>query len=194
MAGKYKSAYYLGPEKTEHRLVWTNAFGKIPEGHDIHHKDGNKSNNDIENLECLPRSEHIRLHRTGTRISAENAEKLHNGSKERWKKYRGDIPNGHKKCSMCKRVLLIQSFYSNPSQHNGLAVYCKECQSLYMKEKRKKNIETLYVGERRCGKCGQVFDISFFPRNRAQYGGYGHYCKKCQSECNKKSLLRKRVI
>lgn len=43
-----------------HRWVWINHFGAIAEGMDIHHKDGNKSNNDIENLEMLSRSDHLK--------------------------------------------------------------------------------------------------------------------------------------
>ena len=30
----------------------------------VHHKDGNKLNNSIDNLELLTRAEHINLHRT----------------------------------------------------------------------------------------------------------------------------------
>lgn len=45
-----------------HRYVWEKEKGKIPAGWDIHHKDENKSNNHISNLECLPKSEHTRLY------------------------------------------------------------------------------------------------------------------------------------
>ena len=46
----------------EHRLVWKNHFGEIPKGFQIHHKDGNKLNNSIENLELVPFKEHQRIH------------------------------------------------------------------------------------------------------------------------------------
>lgn len=45
-----------------HRYVWEFYNGKIPRGYEIHHKDFNKANNDISNLECLPKHEHKRLH------------------------------------------------------------------------------------------------------------------------------------
>lgn len=45
-----------------HRWVWINYYGKIPNNMDIHHKDGNKDNNEIENLELLTRSEHQKKH------------------------------------------------------------------------------------------------------------------------------------
>jgi hypothetical protein len=44
------------------RWVWINHFGTIPEGMDIHHRDGDKENNDISNLEMLSRSEHLKRH------------------------------------------------------------------------------------------------------------------------------------
>lgn len=52
-----------------HRNVWRAAFGDIPRGCHIHHKDGNVLNNALSNLECLPADEHLSLtwheHRSG---------------------------------------------------------------------------------------------------------------------------------
>ena len=45
-----------------HRFVWTYINGPIPEGYVIHHKDGNKLNNDISNLELLLKEVHDREH------------------------------------------------------------------------------------------------------------------------------------
>jgi predicted DNA-binding protein YlxM (UPF0122 family) len=43
-----------------HRYVWELERGKINGGWDIHHINGNKADNKIENLECLPKDEHTR--------------------------------------------------------------------------------------------------------------------------------------
>jgi predicted DNA-binding protein YlxM (UPF0122 family) len=43
-----------------HRYVWQKEIGEIPDNHDIHHLNENKSDNRIENLECLLKSEHTR--------------------------------------------------------------------------------------------------------------------------------------
>lgn len=43
-----------------HRYIWRFYNGKIPKGYDIHHKDFDKANNDIENLECILKSEHTK--------------------------------------------------------------------------------------------------------------------------------------
>jgi len=45
-----------------HRLVYTKAFGPIPDDHVVHHKNGDKQDNRLENLELLPLGEHSRLH------------------------------------------------------------------------------------------------------------------------------------
>lgn len=45
-----------------HRYVWEYYNCPIPKGYHIHHKDGNKANNDISNLELLKGTEHWKLH------------------------------------------------------------------------------------------------------------------------------------
>ena len=45
----------------EHILVWVNANGAIPTGSVIHHKNGEKDDNRLENLEMMTASEHNRL-------------------------------------------------------------------------------------------------------------------------------------
>lgn len=52
-----------------HRLVWEENFGEIPPNFHIHHKDGNKLNCDISNLELISKSEHHRMHRKGVSVN-----------------------------------------------------------------------------------------------------------------------------
>lgn len=62
---KLKSGYYRCNKIIYHRYIWEKENGKIPEGYDIHHKDyklNGKSNNSIANLQCLSKSDHIKLH------------------------------------------------------------------------------------------------------------------------------------
>lgn len=51
-----------------HRDVWRAAFGPIPEGCHVHHRDSNPKNNALDNLECLPAAEHYAKPKNG-RIS-----------------------------------------------------------------------------------------------------------------------------
>ena len=43
-------------------FLWTYFNGEIPEGCDVHHIDRNQDNNDISNLQLLPKTEHNKLH------------------------------------------------------------------------------------------------------------------------------------
>lgn len=45
-----------------HRLVWEGVHGVLEEEQIIHHKDQNKLNNNINNLECLTNEQHSQLH------------------------------------------------------------------------------------------------------------------------------------
>ena len=53
-----KNGYVL-----KHRVVVENYLGRVLEDWEVvHHKDGNKLNNDISNLEVLSKQEHARIH------------------------------------------------------------------------------------------------------------------------------------
>lgn len=46
----------------EHRLVWEEAHGPIPDGYQIHHKNHIRTDNRLCNLECVDTVTHKRLH------------------------------------------------------------------------------------------------------------------------------------
>jgi hypothetical protein len=51
----------------EHRKVWQEFNGQIPDGVIVHHKNENKLDNRIENLQLITKSEHNTLHHSGKR-------------------------------------------------------------------------------------------------------------------------------
>ena len=63
-----KTGYYLSTRKIGtsrirlHRYMWMKYHGDIPKGFEVHHKDGNKDNNEIDNLELLTKSDHLAWH------------------------------------------------------------------------------------------------------------------------------------
>lgn len=59
-----KTGYYLNSatRKRLHRYVWEYHNGEIPPGYTIHHKDHDKSNNEIDNLCILKSRKHASIH------------------------------------------------------------------------------------------------------------------------------------
>lgn len=75
-----KTGYYLSTKKIGarrkrlHVHVWEKFNGPVPAGYHVHHKDGDKSNNTIENMELLTSSEHAKHH--GENLTEEQKIKL----------------------------------------------------------------------------------------------------------------------
>lgn len=57
-----KSYWQTSRHKRLHVYVWEKHNGKVPDGYHVHHIDGDKTNNDISNLQLLSQSEHMRYH------------------------------------------------------------------------------------------------------------------------------------
>ena len=58
-----------------HRVIWESVHGPIPEGLTINHLNGNKTDNQIANLEAVTQSENnIHALRTGLRVARKGAE------------------------------------------------------------------------------------------------------------------------
>ena len=68
----YPTIWLNGKNVLLHRYVWEQNIGKIPEGYQIHHKDKNRLNYDINNLELIPTSEHHRRHAIENKLGVSN--------------------------------------------------------------------------------------------------------------------------
>ena len=60
------SIYHNGRRQLIHDINAEYAYGKKPEGHVVHHKDGDVTNNKFENLQYIAADEHRRLHMKDT--------------------------------------------------------------------------------------------------------------------------------
>lgn len=94
-----------GREYKVHILIWQSVNGVKPKGYEIHHKDKNKANYSISNLELLTPSEHRRIHAGWVRT--------------------GGIFT-HKPCNGCKQILPLNDFYFANTRKIETAL-CKVC-------------------------------------------------------------------
>lgn len=62
MNGLYPAIFLNGKNQHVHRLEWIKHHGAIPNDCIIHHKDEDKTNWNIDNLEMISRSNHIMKH------------------------------------------------------------------------------------------------------------------------------------
>lgn len=177
----HKSGYWIStscPKIRAHRWVWECVHGKIPKGLQIHHKDHNKSNNTIENLQIVYPKEHSQLHKTEERSLASklHADKIRpltkkwHSSKEGilWHKFHaqknkfGQPVEYQSFCECCKKEYtarkLGQRFCSNKckAQHrrdfklDHVEKKCVACNSIY--------IDNKYARKKTCSfKCTKIY-------------------------------------
>ncbi len=56
---------YKNKNTLEHRYVWEKEYGPIPKGFDIHHINGIRTDNRLENLEIVSHAMHTSRHKIG---------------------------------------------------------------------------------------------------------------------------------
>lgn len=164
--------YFQHQGKRLHRIVWEYNNGAIPEGYDVHHKDKDRTNNQIWNLEMLPESEHCRLH--GTDPDRLESQQKHiedirplaaawHGSEEgrAWHSEHGkqcweNAPEFEYVCTQCGKTFTSKVHYS-PNRNK----FCSNnCRSEF---RRDSGVDD---EERVCIECGRVFVINRYAKAR----------------------------
>lgn len=166
-----KTNYYLSSSnignkrKRLHVYVWEYYNGNIPIGYHVHHKDENKFNNEISNLEILTGSQHSKLH--GSELTEEKKiimrknliENAIPKSKE-WHKteagrifhkkhYENVLKNRKKEKLICSHCGNNFEAFTNPTRNNN---FCSNaCKSAYRRNSGLDNIEC------ECVICKSIF-------------------------------------
>lgn len=178
-----KTGYWLStsygkdkPRVRAHQWVWICTHGKIPPGYHIHHRNNDKSDNRIENLELIYKSTHLSYHLNDP-IRKEQSRKIcdkirplskkwHASEQGRaWHKAHGILTWINRKpekriCKICVKEYETKTFHQE---------FCSnKCKSKWRRDSGLDNIE------RQCSKCLCKFMINKYTKT-----------KKCR-ECNKR--------
>lgn len=116
-----------------HRYIWMKHYGDIPEGYQIHHKDGDALNNSIDNLEILPGSEHTSLHMNN--LSPERKKFLSANVKEK------ALPEAIKWHKSEEGRDWHKEHYENTKDklHEKVKTNCSQCQKEFLSIRRETN-------------------------------------------------------
>ncbi len=117
---KYKSRKVNGKNVGEHRLVMEKHIGrKLTKKEVVHHIDGDKSKNELDNLMLFPtKSAHTRYHLEIGDL------KLKSGSNKK------KLVNGKLRCFHCCEFKTLEEFVTRKAAHLGVRGVCKQCYSL----------------------------------------------------------------
>lgn len=166
------TGYYLNSTIHErmHRYVWKHYCGEIPEGFQIHHIDGDKPNNDIDNLAMMTDTAHQKLHGAEEKRKEQLREilekygrpaaikwhKSEEGRKWHSEKQKETYKNATTqifKCMNCGKEFEALPF--------GKHEFCSNsCKSAY---RRKSGVDN---EKRICKICGRQFEVNKYSKTR----------------------------
>ena len=168
----YYHGWVNGVNYLMHRYVWEFYNGEIPKGYHIHHKDEDKSNNKIENLECIIGFSHLSNHiksvgieklRERMSVAQEYAKAWHktkeghdwhvNHAKENMK-----IQLNIKSKSICENCGKEFEIYDFKKKQSKFC--CNACKSAY---RRKNHVDD---EKRICEVCGKEFYVNKYSKSK----------------------------
>ena len=189
-----KTGYYLSTKKIGvsrirlHVYIWSKYNGDVPKGHEIHHKDEDKDNNEITNLECWTKNRHKKWH--GENASPELREKWNENLNKsarlkatewhrsdegrKWHKEHAKKTFGKEKLVyITKQCEVCGTDYKTPREWSRFCT--PSCQSRF---RRDSGIDDI---ERVCVICDSVFNANKYSKT-----------KTCSKKCANISTVQTR--
>lgn len=168
----------------EHRLVMSEHLGRLLEPREVvHHKDGNRSNNAIENLELMSgHKEHAATHAQESELYQLRQQ-------------------GKLRCSACKEVKPLDSFDIGNTMRYGRKNQCKECRAaayrkahpdtrphdVIMRERHQNRwlvsdaYKLFLAGQKVCRHCNETKPVADFSPYKGNKDGLMSYCRACRN-------------
>lgn len=151
-----------------HRIVWQQHNGEIPAGFDVHHIDGDRSNNGIENLQLMHESDHARHHNSQPeRIEhSRMAIKKAQVAATEWHKS-ADGHEWHKeqyarvKDALHQKVIRKCEYCGNEYMGPRFGQFCSNNCRCY--SRRDSGIDNIM---RECAECGESFEINKYAKGK----------------------------
>lgn len=183
--GRKNGKHYL-----MHRYVLEYYNGEIPENFHIHHKDGNKENNDISNLECINGHEHSSYHsnKRDKNILRENIKKAQEYAiiwhkSEEGRNWHSIHAKEVAEKLRNEKVTCICEFcgkeYKTVKNMLHKSKFCSNnCKSAY-----RRKIKADFI-EKQCEICGNVFESNKYNHVRT-------CSRKCANELIKLNMINK---
>lgn len=178
--------YFQRKGKRLHRVVWEAHNGNIPADCDVHHINGDRADNDIENLQLLPRAEHHREHmsrperKEKSRMNlskAKEAAKAWHGSEE-GAAVHSKIAKDYWQSAEPKTLICThcgKEFQSKRTVEKGQNAFCCNAHKTAWRYKQGLDDE-----ERICPVCGRTFVANKYAKT---------VC--CSAECARKRRWNK---
>lgn len=157
-----------------HRYVYAKAFGSIPPGYHVHHKDEDKSNNELDNLELLLAGEHIAYHGSKRALDPEWLEWSRNNmaatarpAASKWHGSEAGLAwhREHAKISLLAKepqdFICAQCETPFSALSNGRIRFCSNaCKSASRRAASTDDVT------RNCGYCAEPFQINQYKKTR----------------------------
>ena len=160
-----KTGYYLNStiRKRLHRYVWEKEVGPIPKEEVVHHKNGIRDDNRIENLSIMTAKGHERLHgqeikrkeqsRENQKIAVVYAPEWHKS--EEGRKWHAEIKKGTKQ----PRQEKICKYCGEKFEGTKIQLFCSNaCKAAMRRKDGTDNIKAV------CPICGAEFEHSKFKK------------------------------